>query len=446
MRPAIPATYRITIERNGAVYSATHNLGGAVTGVKFFNKNGSNSADGYNLFFNEIQINDSIGDTDSSTDNPLVLDLTDSTAVNIAATFEVDSALSLAISDITHPAQTGSDAKAIEVRALNSQGEVDGNYNGTVTLAITGPDSSVQHYNVAAINGIATFTNVQPSALGTNSLTATASGLSNSSAVNLNVLAHATLIHTNGNATWQVGTNWNTGAVPGGNKAAVAIPGPTSANRDINLSSPTTVNSIEFVQGASTFRNRFRDASGSSGNTLTLAAEGTNEARIIVGGTNTGYVEFENVAGVVLSNQTRLTVTNIVGNAEFGGLRLRESWTGPGGLTKDGPGMAVLTGDSKLYSGVTIIEQGVLGITGPSANTNSPSITVTDGGHAATSAGSPGLTGGPIYLAGQGRSGVSDGGGMVLRYSRAARTTTPRSRHRSQRLLTPMYMFRQATQ
>lgn len=426
--------YRITIERNGAVYSQTHTFGGTVNGVKFYNKNGSNSDDGYNLFFNELQINDSIGDTTNTATNPLVVDITDNTAVNALATFELDSANRLSIASISHPAQTGSDAKAIEVKALNSQGEVDGNYTGTVTLAVTGPDSSVQYYNVAAVNGIATFTNVQPSALGTNSLAATASGLSNSSSVNLNVLANATLVHTNGNAAWQVATNWNTGAVPGGNKAAVVVPGPTTTNRQVTLSNAVTINSMEFPQGSSGVRNL---VSAPTNTSLTFAAQGTNEARIIVGGTGTGFVEYDGVGGFVLSNQTRLTVTNVAGDAEFGGLRLRASWTGPGGLTKDGPGQAVLTGDSKLYSGVTIIEQGVLGITGPSANTNSPSITVMSGGQLRlTSAGNPRVYtfGGPIYLAGQGRSGVSDGSGLgvlgALRYepgstNNNAQITTP---------------------
>jgi hypothetical protein len=66
-----------------------------------------------------------------------------------------------------------------------------------------------------------------------------------------------------------------------------------------------------------------------TGNTLTF--QNTNgPARIEVGGTAEGYVEFEVLAGTTLQSDLRLHVTNVVGHAEHGALRLRANWSGRG--------------------------------------------------------------------------------------------------------------------
>ena len=55
-------------------------------------------------------------------------------------------------------------------------------------------------------------------------------------------------------------------------------------------------------------------------------------------------------------------------------------WMGEGGLIKDGPGMAALTGDGKGLHGAILIEEGVLAFTEPAVPANASGVTVLDGG------------------------------------------------------------------
>ncbi len=211
-----------------------------------------------------------------------------------------------------------------------------------------------------------------------------------------------------GSGDWTADENWSSAPLPypNGGGRIVTIPAPASADRNVNLRAPVAVGEIRFPQANSTSRNRVRDQD--SGNTLTF--QNTNgPARIEVGGTAEGYVELEVQAGVALQSNLRLHVTNIVGHFEHGALRLRESWSGPGGLIKSGPGVASLTGDGKTYTGATVIEEGVLFVTQPATPTATAGITVHSGGQlrliSANDANGPRLYtfGGPLQLAGSGR-------------------------------------------
>lgn len=207
---------------------------------------------------------------------------------------------------------------------------------------------------------------------------------------------------------WTLNDNWSSTPLPYPNGAGsvATIPPPAGTDRNVNLRSPVTVGQMFFPQGNSTNRNRVRDQD--TGNTLTF--QNTNgPARIEVGGTAEGYVEFEVLAGTVLQSDLRLHVTNIVGDFEHGALRLRANWSGPGGLIKSGLGVASLTGDAKIYTGATVIEQGVLLVTQPATPTASPAITVQPGGQlrliSANDAEGPRIYtfGGPLFLGGFGR-------------------------------------------
>ena len=152
---------------------------------------------------------------------------------------------------------------------------------------------------------------------------------------------------------WTLNDNWSTTPLPYPNGAGhvAVIPPAAGVDRNVNLRAPVTIGQINFPQATSTNRNRVRDQD--TGNTLTF--QSTNgPARIEIGGAAEGYVEFEVLAGTVLQSDLRVHVTNIVGHAEHGALRLRANCSGPGGLIKSGLGVASLTGDAKTYTGVTL--------------------------------------------------------------------------------------------
>jgi len=228
-----------------------------------------------------------------------------------------------------------------------------------------------------------------------------------------------------GNGDWTSNTNWNTApsTFPNGTGLAAIIPPPTGANRNVDIRQPVTIGSLLFPQGASPFRNRVRDRS--TGNSLTFD-NGDDNAIIEVGGTGAGFVEFEVEAGSVLQSSLRLAVTNLVGSTEFGALRLRSAWSGPGGVIKSGAGIASFTGEDKNFEGPVVVEEGVLSVTQPSAFGQAASVSVHPGGQLRlTSASDPGprvyTFGGPISLAGFGRGAeIPDAAGQgklgALRY------------------------------
>jgi autotransporter-associated beta strand protein len=211
-----------------------------------------------------------------------------------------------------------------------------------------------------------------------------------------------------GSADWTTNANWSShpAPYPNGPGQTAIIPPPAGAERNVNLDAPVTIGRLIFPQDHSTVRNRVRDQN--TGNTFTF--HHTNgPARIEVGGTTNGHVEFEVVAGAILQSDLQLHVTNLFGHPEHGALRLRESWSGAGGLLKSGLGAASLTGESKSYTGATIIEEGVLLVTQPATPTATALVSVQPGGQLRLiSANDPGgprtyTFGGPLSLAGFGR-------------------------------------------
>jgi autotransporter-associated beta strand protein len=241
-----------------------------------------------------------------------------------------------------------------------------------------------------------------------------------------NIAPPAPTFLPDGTADWTLAANWSTAPAPypdGPGSHAIITP-PGGGNRNVDLTAPVTVGRIAFPQLDSSDRNRIRGEL--PGNTLTFA-NGDLPARIEVGGTGTGFVEFEVVGGTMLDSTLELDVTNLVGDPEHGALRLRQMWNGPGGLTKRGAGMASLTGEDKVFTGPTRIEEGVLQITEPSTMTGSASITVMPGGQLRLISGSgPALPrvhtfGGDLSLSGFGRGDeIPDSAGLgrlgALRY------------------------------
>jgi autotransporter-associated beta strand protein len=228
-----------------------------------------------------------------------------------------------------------------------------------------------------------------------------------------------------GTADWTADANWSSAPLryPSGTNVAVFLNAPLTADRDINIRAPVAVGSATFQQNDSAYRNRVRDRS--TGNALIFAAT-NGPAEVVVNGTGAGYVEFEVAADAVLASDLRLQVNNTVGSDLYGALRLRANWRGPGGLIKEGDGVATLTGETKSYTGATAVNRGVLAMTESAAPLASTSVAVRAGGQlrltSASTAGEARIYGfgGPLSLASLGRLGElpASGQGVLggLRY------------------------------
>lgn len=328
-------------------------------------------------------------------------------AANFIATFAVEPATTLSILPPAVGA-AGTPLGAVQVRAINSIGDPDGNYQGLVTLTVTGPNGFSQVLQGNAVNGVAEFTGLTLPRSGSYQFNAVSGSLAAAPTASLSAGDAAVFLPTN-NALWHAGGNWDTGTVPNGTRAVVTIPANPTADRNVTNNAPSTVASINFNQGASAFRNRIN---GTAGQALTFqSAEGPSV--ITVTGTGTGHANIDVAGGVVLSNDLVLDVQNIAaGNAEYGALRLQGAWSGSGDVLKRGAGMAGITGAGKMFSGQVIVEQGVLTFSEPAiSGNNMTNYTVQAGGQLRlSSAGNPRsyLFKGPLNLAGNGRSGVPD--------------------------------------
>ena len=226
-----------------------------------------------------------------------------------------------------------------------------------------------------------------------------------------------------GSGNWTTGLNWTNPPYPDATGARARILAPASADRNIDLQNPVTVGEINFEQGATAFRNRVRDQAVDHPLTFQSAA---GNALLRVNGTGTGWAEFEFASQCILASSLTLEVNNTAGSPDFGALRLRTIWSGPGGLVKTGPGLVSLTGEGKLYTGPTVISQGVLQVSQPAVMSATSSVTVQPGGQLRLNSG--GLVtdprihtfGGPLLLDSTGRSGVGTAAGLgvlgALRY------------------------------
>jgi autotransporter-associated beta strand protein len=208
-----------------------------------------------------------------------------------------------------------------------------------------------------------------------------------------------------GDAEWNIAGNWSSAAVPNGPAARAIIGVPASASRAVTLSAPVTIGSLEMNLGASSFCNQI---SGSAGSALTFNG-GASTALLSAAGSGSGYVELDMPGGVYLTTPLRLDVSNIEGDMDNGGLRLRQIWDGPGGLIKQGLGVASLTGDGKIFSGPLLIAEGVVQVTQPAVPGRTSGISVQAGGQLRLISGNDGngarshSFGGALVLAGAGR-------------------------------------------
>ena len=321
------------------------------------------------------------------------------------AAFEPEPAVALAIEPPVWTAGAGN--APLTVRAVNSLGDTDGNFDGIVVLTVTGSGGVVGIYSAAAVGGLATFPALDLPA-GSYQVSATSGDLATDGAAELTVRAAVTFLPA-GSGVWHLAANWDANAVPNSASASVIIPPSTAANRDVTNNAPTTVASVTFELGSSAFRSRIN---GTAGQPFTLAST-SGISTVTVNGTGAGHANIEVPGGLVISNQVVLDVQNTGStNAEYGALRLQGLVSGPGSMVKRGPGMAGITGAGKTFSGNITIEQGVLTFSEPAITANNvTNYSVQSGGQLRlSSAGNPRnyLFKGPLHLAGSGRSGVPE--------------------------------------
>ncbi|MDB4732192.1 chitobiase/beta-hexosaminidase C-terminal domain-containing protein [bacterium] len=180
-------------------------------------------------------------------------------------------------------------------------------------------------------------------------------------------------------ADWTADGNWSSSpaAYPNGIGVTAVVPGAAGASRNVNLRAPVTIGTLQFDLESTTDRSRVRDRN--TGNMLTFS-DPSGIAEIRVTGDNEGFAELEVEAGTILTSDLRVDVQNEAGDSEYGALRLRSGFSGPGGLIKTGSGIATLTGDGKIFNGATVIERGVLQLTEPASPAASSSLAVLSGG------------------------------------------------------------------
>ena len=197
-----------------------------------------------------------------------------------------------------------------------------------------------------------------------------------------------------GEENWDKDACWDSGLFPNWPGARVVIPPPTVPDEDglprrnVRIATqPVTVGHVTVDNG--TFSNRIRNKKDApAGATLTFDG-GAEAASLTVVGDDVGFTAVEVTRGVVLATDLRVVVSNTVGDAEYGGLRVQAGWSGSGGLIKEGPGRCTMTGGGKTYSGSTVIREGVLSMTQPAAPSAAAGVTIESGGQLCLTSGDP---------------------------------------------------------
>ena len=214
-----------------------------------------------------------------------------------------------------------------------------------------------------------------------------------------------------GDGSWNDAVNWSNQSVPDGSGQNAILNAPVGGDRAVTIHAPVTIGNLRVEQDASAHRNRIDSADELAGLDFANAGQ-TVVLRVL--GNGAGFVEFNLDAPVTLADTLQVIVDHRGNESDdaFGGLRLRGPWQGSGGITKQGLGVASITGGGKDFTGALLIEQGALRVTEPAVPGGVSSVTVLEGGQLRLiSSSSPGeprvhtFGGGAISLAGMGRGG-----------------------------------------
>ncbi len=163
--------------------------------------------------------------------------------------------------------------------------------------------------------------------------------------------------------SWSVTGNW-TGGVPNAVGAIAAFSASTTAAVTIALDKPQTIGLLELGNSARATSGYILSGAGTNRLTFNNAGDGT--AISVADGTHAIN------APVVLADNLQVTGSNSGWTLSFGSAG---SITGGYGLTMDGSGALILSGQN-TYSGGTLVEAGTLCVTNPNALLSGSSLTV----------------------------------------------------------------------
>lgn len=217
-----------------------------------------------------------------------------------------------------------------------------------------------------------------------------------------------------GNGRWNDPNHWAAPGWPEGAGVEAVLPAPLWDNREILLPADLNVTLGELVFTNGPHRNRIAGAGA-------LTFDGTSP-RITVTDAGPGWAEFDLDHAVTLASTLVLDTTAVESDPfdpEFGALRLRGAWQGPGGLIKTGPGVASLTGENKSFTGELAVAEGVLRITEPATPAQVSAARVEAGGQlrlVSTGENREYNLGVPLQLEGSGRdpASVPEGGQLGI--------------------------------
>lgn len=302
------------------------------------------------------------------------------------------------------------------VHAVTSYGITDTEFTEAVILTRSGESALHGAVSVQAVDGIATFTNIYFVGDGTNVLHAHSGALTPvDGAIRILPEGHAPVFIPGGDGEWAYDNNWTRATYPHGSDAHAYIYQPEAGHRMIHIGVPVTIGNVRVSHGATPYRTRI--GASDAANAFTFMSD-ADHASLIIEGEGSGWCEYDSEADSVLAKDLHVHVHNVVGHEEYGALRLRRTWTGAGGIVKTGAGVMSLTGSGKMYTGATIISQGVVRVTEPAAPVNTAGVHVYAGGQLRLVSGGDIRTydfGGTLHLQGLGRDDMGTGEGYGIR-------------------------------
>jgi autotransporter-associated beta strand protein len=182
-------------------------------------------------------------------------------------------------------------------------------------------------------------------------------------------------------ASWNSAANWNPASIPNApgataifNGAATALNPAQAGNRSVTLDAAQTVGSIHFNNDLSTFTNSLTAGTGGA---LIFDEVGAGPATITTTGTQTGNNTIS--ARITLTDSLLAVVNNTTASSMAGSLNLTATISGPGGFTKEGPGLATFGTNAKTYQGPTVLNGGRMRMSIAAAPTGTSSFTINAG-------------------------------------------------------------------
>ena len=136
------------------------------------------------------------------------------------------------------------------VQATNTDNSVDAGFNGTVTLAKASGTGTVSGTLTAtAVSGVATFSNVKMSALGTYTLTATAAGLTSGTSSSVTIQGATTYKWNVASGNWSTASSWTPSRTTPLSSDILVFDGSVIASPSITADFTTnqTVGSVSFT-------------------------------------------------------------------------------------------------------------------------------------------------------------------------------------------------------